>query len=111
MAGYFELLKGATGAYRFNLKAGNHETILSSQTYTTKAAAKGGIESVKKNAMLDDRWERRTAKDGSPYFVLLAANKEIIGQSEMYKSASAMENGIKSVRSNAAAADFRDKTE
>ena len=39
MAGHYELKKsGATGAM-FNLKAGNHEVILTSGTYTSKDAA------------------------------------------------------------------------
>jgi uncharacterized protein YegP (UPF0339 family) len=111
MAGYFELKRGAKGGFRFNLKAGNHETILTSESYSTKAAAKGGIESVKRNAALSARFERRTAKDGSSYFVLVAANKEVIGMSEMYKATRSMENGIASVQKNAPDAEVRDKTE
>jgi uncharacterized protein len=111
MPGYFELKKSDGGSFRFNLKAGNHEVILASESYTTKAAAKIGIESVRKNAPNDERFERRTAKDGSPYFVLIATNKEIIGKSEMYSSAGAMENGIASVKANAPDAQFKDTTE
>ena len=111
MPGYFELKRGAKGGFSFNLKAGNHETILTSESYSTKAAAKGGIESVKRNAMSGERFDRRTAKDGSSYFVLIAANKEVIGKSEMYKAAKSMENGIASVQKNAPDAGIRDKTE
>ncbi len=50
MAGKFELYKDKAGKYRFRLKAGNGETIASSEAYESKAAAKNGIESVKKNA-------------------------------------------------------------
>ena len=50
MAGKYVLKKSGAGKYRFDLKAGNGEIIASSETYTTKAAAKNGIESVKKNA-------------------------------------------------------------
>jgi uncharacterized protein YegP (UPF0339 family) len=82
MAGYFELRRGTRGAFRFNLKAGNHQTILTSETYTTKEAALNGIESVKKNAAEDAKFDRRTAKDGSPYFVLVAGNKQIIDKSD-----------------------------
>jgi uncharacterized protein YegP (UPF0339 family) len=46
-------------------------------------------------------FDRRKAKDGQDYFVLKAGNGEIIGKSEMYKSAAGMENGIKSVMKNA----------
>lgn len=54
------------------------------------------------------RFERKTAKDGSPYFVLKAANGEIIGKSEMYSSVAAMENGIASVVKNAAEGEIVD---
>jgi uncharacterized protein YegP (UPF0339 family) len=50
MAGKFELRKSGSGKYRFVLKAGNGEIIATSESYTTKAAAKNGIESVKTNA-------------------------------------------------------------
>jgi uncharacterized protein YegP (UPF0339 family) len=50
MAGKFELYTGTAGKYRFRLKAGNGEIIASGEAYNSKAAAQGGIESVKKNA-------------------------------------------------------------
>ena len=50
MAGKFEIKKGSTGQYRFVLKAGNGEIIATSETYTSKSAAKNGIDSVKANA-------------------------------------------------------------
>ena len=101
MAAKFEIKNGASGQFHFNLKAGNGEVILTSESYKEKSGAKSGIESVKKNAPDDTRYERKTAKDGSPFFVLKAANGETIGKSEMYSSTSAMENGIASVKKNA----------
>lgn len=50
MAAKFELYKDAAGKFRWRLKAGNGETIASSEAYATKAGAQGGIESVKANA-------------------------------------------------------------
>lgn len=108
MAGYFELKPAAGGKFSFNLKAANHQVILTSEVYTGKAAAEGGIASVKKNSTDDSRFERKTAKDGSAYFVLTATNGQTIGKSEMYSSASAMENGIASVKTNAPTASVKD---
>lgn len=110
MAGTFVIESGKTGKIRFNLRAGNQQVILSSETYDTKASAQNGIESVRKNATDDSRYERKTAKDGSPYFVLKAKNGETIGKSEMYTSTSGMENGIKSVAANAPTATVVDRT-
>ena len=110
MAGTFVIEAGKTGKIRFNLRSGNHQVILSSETYDTKASAQNGIESVRKNATDDSRYERKTAKDGSAYFVLKAKNGETIGKSEMYTSTSGMENGIKSVAANAPTATVIDRT-
>ena len=101
MAAKYEIKKSDSGKFHFNLKAGNGEVILSSQMYADKSGAQNGIDSVKKNAADDGRFERKTSKSDQPYFVLKAGNGQIIGQSEMYSSNSAMENGIASVKRNA----------
>jgi uncharacterized protein len=68
MAGYFKLKAASGGQFMFNLKAGNHEVILTSERYTSKAAAENGIASVKTNAPNDQHFHRKVAKDGSPNF-------------------------------------------
>ncbi len=88
------------GDYYFNLRAANNQTILTSEMYSAKSACTNGIESVRINCDDDNNYERKISTDDEHYFVLKAANGEIIGQSEMYESEAAMENGIASVRSN-----------
>lgn len=99
--GKFVITKRANGEFQFNLKAGNGQTILASEGYTTMAACKNGIESVKRNAPEDARYDRKEAKNGAPYFNLKATNGQVIGTSEMYSSVAARENGIESVKKNA----------
>ncbi|MBR6720967.1 MAG: YegP family protein [Alistipes sp.] len=103
--GKFVITKRANGEFQFNLKATNGQVILTSEGYTTLAACKNGIESVKKNSQEDARFERKEAKDGSPFFNLKATNGQVIGKSEMYSSKSACENGIESVKKNAPEAE------
>jgi uncharacterized protein len=110
MAGSFELKQSAGGKFMFNLKAGNGEIILTSQQYAAKDSAENGIASVKKNSQDDGRFERKSSSKGEPYFVLTATNGQVIGQSEMYSSASSMENGIASVKKNAPDAKVKDLT-
>ena len=98
MMGYYELKRAGNSEYMFNLKAGNHETVLTSETYSGKDAAKNGIASVQKNAPDEERYERKIAKDGSAYFVLAATNGKPIGKSEMYSNPSARDKGIEAVR-------------
>ena len=100
MAAGYSLQQNAKGQYQFALKAGNNETILTSEAYESKASAEKGIASVQTNSALDERYDRKVAKDGRPYFNLKAGNHQIIGTSQMYSSTASMENGIKSVKTN-----------
>jgi uncharacterized protein YegP (UPF0339 family) len=111
MSAKFAIKSTKNGQFSFHLKAGNGEIILSSETYPHIEAAKRGVESVKANAPDDFRYERKTDKRGQPFFVLKAANHEIVGKSEMYSSTSAMENGIASVKKNAPGAPVVELTE
>ena len=108
MAAKFVIAKGSSGKYRFNLKAGNGEIILTSEIYESMVGAQEGIESVKTNAPIDSRYERKTATNGEPYFVLKASNGQVIGRGETYSSTSAMEGGIESVKKNAPGAAVED---
>ncbi|MBT8223335.1 MAG: YegP family protein, partial [Eudoraea sp.] len=59
--GKFEIKKDKAGKFRFNLKAGNGQVILSSEAYNSKSACDNGIDSVRKNSADDGRFERKTA--------------------------------------------------
>ena len=110
MAGKFELKKGKTGKFSFNLKSGNGQVVFTSQTYDNKRSATAGIASVKKNADKDARYERKSSTKGQPYFVMKATNGQVVGKSQMYSNAVSMEKGIKSVGLNAPSADTVDLT-
>src|SRR5262245_61535308 len=43
--------------FLFNLKAGNNEKILTSERYTSRASALGGIAAVRANAADDERYD------------------------------------------------------
>lgn len=100
MNGYYEIKKTAPGKWMFNLKAGNNEIILTSQSYESKQGAENGIDSVRTNGVSADSFEKKVASGGQPYFNLLAANGQVIGTSEMYSSEAARDNGIASVVTN-----------
>lgn len=74
MAAKFQLKQGGSGQFMFNLKAGNGEVILTSELYKEKQSAIAGIQSVKVNGPIEARYERKTAKNGQPFFVLKATN-------------------------------------
>lgn len=106
----FEIYQGNNDKLFFRLTAKNGQPILSSQGYADKSGCKNGIESVRKNAPDDSRYERKEASDGRKYFNLLAANQQVIGTSQMYKSAEGLDKGINSVKRNAPKAEIDDTT-
>lgn len=110
MAGWYELSNSKDGQHRFVLKAGNGETILTSELYTTRAAAENGIDSVRRNSPDDARYERLVASNDKPYFNLKAANHQVIGTSQMYASTASRDGGIESVKSNGSTATVKDLT-
>ncbi len=110
MSGWYELKKSSNGQFRFVLKAANAEVILTSELYTTRAAAENGIASVQANSPVDERYERKSAKDGKPYFNLKAANHQVIGSSELYATEAARDKGIASVKANGPSHNIKDQT-
>lgn len=111
MPACFEITRnGRSGAFYFHLKAGNGDIILRSEGYTKKASAVNGIESVKKNSVIDTRYERKTAKNGDLFFNLLAKNRQVIGISELFKAEPGRERGIASVKKAGPTAKVNDLT-
>ena len=117
--GKFEIKNVKTGI-KFNLKATNGEIIATSEVYTTEAACRKGIESVKNNALsaIEDQTvepievqkhpksEVYQDKAGEYRFRLKARNGEIIATSEGYKKKPSCLNGIDSVKRNAPDAEI-----
>jgi uncharacterized protein YegP (UPF0339 family) len=118
--GKFVIKETKNGGFVFNLKAGNGEVIAVSETYSSLASCKNGIESVRKNAVeakVEDqtvenfekvsnpKFEIYTDKAGEFRFRLKAKNGEIIATGEGYKAKPSCKNGIESIRKNAPEAE------
>lgn len=82
----FEIKTGADGRFYFNLRAQNGEIVLSSQGYSSEAAALNGTFSVVDNGITGEGFDVRQAQDGGYYFNLLATNGQVIATSEVYVS-------------------------
>lgn len=113
--GKYVIKKGRSGPF-FVLKAANGEAIGKSEDYSSEAACKSGIESVKKNApganmedqtvdgwksMPNPAFELYKDKAGEFRFRLRAKNGEPILSSEGYSAKASCIGGIESVKKNA----------
>ena len=110
MSGWFELSKSSDGQFRFVLKAGNAETILTSELYQSKPSVMNGIASIQANCSNDDRYDRKEAANGKFFFNLKAANHQVIGTSQMYASTQTRDAGIESVKVNGTSTTIKDNT-
>ena len=114
------VIRTVNSGIKFDLKAGNGQTILTSEVYTTEAACRKGIESVAKNAPIANvenqteegyetlthpKFEMYQDKAGEYRFRLKARNGEIIAVSEGYTAKAGCLNGIESVQKNAGDAE------
>lgn len=118
------VIRTVSSGVKFDLKAGNGQTIVTSEVYTTEAACRKGIESVAKNAPIanvenqtEEGWEVLTHpkfemyqdKAGEYRFRLKARNGEIIAVSEGYTAKAGCLNGIESVKKNAPEAEIAEE--
>jgi len=107
----FEICPSVNAQYYFHLRAmSDKHILLRSELYTGKSACRKGIDSVIENAAYDARYDRLTARNGSHYFNLKAANGQIIGTSKMYSAAPEMESDIQLVKAEGPAASVVDRT-
>ncbi len=81
--------------YYFCYVGKDGKVLLRSEGYTTAKARDNGIESVKKNAPMEERWTKGTELDGKyHYYALKAGNNQEIARSCYYKSEQAMGAGF-----------------
>jgi uncharacterized protein YegP (UPF0339 family) len=106
----FEITKNDKGEFHFKLVNAEGKTLLRSEGYNAKASCTNGVESVRKNAAEDKRYEACTASDGRPYFNLKASNGQIIGTSPMFADAAACDAAIAATKAGAADASVDDKS-
>jgi hypothetical protein len=97
----YDIREATNGQFYFNIEAGNHEIIATSELYTTRSNAVRAAETVVAiigdyvaflNARTGARFELFEGGAGH-YFRLYAANGEIVMGSEAYSSAAAALNG------------------
>lgn len=109
------VIRAVNTGVKFDLRAANGQTILTSEVYRTEAACRAGIEGVRKNvpaARLEDltgagskvpanpKFQVYLDKAGQFRFRLKARNGCIIAVSDGYGGKAACLGGIESVRQN-----------
>ena len=89
---------GAGTTFHWNLFAKNGEIVLSSEAYSSEAAAWNGAFAVQDASAVATNFAIKTASDGRFYFTLTAENGQVVGVSQMYTTKESAQAGIAAVQ-------------
>ncbi len=67
--------------YYFRLKNNKGDVVMNGQGYSTKRTCMNGIESVRKNCQVAERFDAQATKGGKNYFNLVARNGQVVATS------------------------------
>ena len=118
------VIRKVPSGVKFDLHAGNGQSVLTSEVYSTVAVCRKGIESVRKNApqallenqteegyatLTNPKFEMYRDRSGLYRFRLRARNGKIIAVSQSYTAKAGCLGGIESVKNNAAHAEIQEE--
>lgn len=105
-------LRNCGDQFFFVLRAARSlEVILTGELCATKAAALKALETVRVNAALDRRYQRRvSSSSGLPYFVVCSVSQEVLATSRIFTSALLRNQAIATLKVNVRRAVVEDET-
>lgn len=106
----FEFYKDNPREFRFRLLAGNGDTLLSSDVYTSKLGCTKGIESVRTHSANPDNFVKESTANSHHRFSLISSNGRVLGTSQNYATLAAYNQGIANVARQARGASVSDLT-
>ena len=95
----FEVKGTSDKKFHLVLKAGNAETIVTSEVLEQKASARKTIRAILRAAFNPKLIETKNSADGKFMFNLKSPNNQVVGTSETYNDKSGLEKGIRAVTS------------
>lgn len=90
----FEVFEDGDGHSRFKLVGADGRAMLTSHGFSDERSARRGVITLQKNAVLDERYERKLDDDGARYFELKAGNNRVLWTSASYPDEEALEGEI-----------------
>jgi hypothetical protein len=83
---HFDTFDGADGLHYFDLRAGNNQVLLSSEGYSSKAAALSGIASVQASGRSTTNYQTYQASSTHYGVDLTGGNGQVIAEGQVYAS-------------------------
>ena len=108
--GLYLLRRDPQGRYSWSLVSPKGTTLLTSESFATKAQSLAAIDACRAQSPLPDQYRVDRDKAGSPYFALVAFDGTVIGRSDAYPSVPLLAPGILAARAYGLAAILKDQT-
>ncbi len=93
-----EVAQGESGQFHFNFFARNGQTVLSSESYTSEAAAFNGAFAVQAEGVTDAAYTIKENSAGGFYFTVTALNGQVIGMSQQYTTKQSAADAVTAVK-------------
>jgi predicted flap endonuclease-1-like 5' DNA nuclease/predicted nucleic acid-binding Zn-ribbon protein len=91
---YGAYVSNRDGQHYFRFMRADGSAVLRSEGYTTRAACENGIRSVLKNGAREGGIKSEVARNGQPFFRIVATNGQVVGMSRMFKNRAEVEEAI-----------------
>ena len=82
----------------FRLRNNKGDIVMKSQGYSTKRTCINGIESVRKNSQVPERFDAKVAKNGKHHFNIVARNGQVVATSSRWDVQKACKTTMTSVK-------------
>ncbi len=89
-----DVAQGETGQWHFNMHAKNGQIVVSSESYTTEAAAYNGAYAVQTEGQNAAAYTVKQSASGTFYFTVQALNNQIIGTSQQYTTRTSAQTAV-----------------
>ncbi len=87
--------------YYFRLRNTKGDILMKGQGYSTKRTCMNGIESVRKNCQVAERFDAQVAKNGKHHFNLVARNGQVVAKSTKWEASKQCKTWMSSVKKSA----------
>lgn len=85
----------------FRLRNNKGDIVMKSQGYSTKRTCMNGIESVRKNSQVAERFDAKVARNGKNFFNIVARNGQVVATSSRWDVKRSCSSNMTSVRKGA----------
>lgn len=107
--GFYILKNTQDKLYTFSFTLNDEEELLYSELYDSKEAVEDGVDLMRTIASFSSRYHQKRSDDDQHYFVIKAANDQLVATSKLFPTMDLLEEAIDVVMHLASEANVEDR--